>query len=99
MENFCSMLSCGDWRGGGAGREGSFHNVLSRRGGWRGRVTNFCSILSRAIERAEGSFYNVLSWRGIWRGRTGRKISVTYCPEAIGWVEGSFNTVLSRREG
>ena len=31
-----------------SGKEGSFHNVLSRRGGWRGQVEESCSVLSRA---------------------------------------------------
>ena len=32
---------------------------------------------------------------GVWSGRAGWNISVPYCPEAIGRLEGLFHNVLS----
>ena len=51
-------------------------------------------------ERGRGSKarHNVLSRWGGW-SCLGWKISVTYCPKAIGWAEGSFYNVLSRQGG
>ena len=90
------------------GREGSFHNVLSRRGGWRGQLgEEGCVEIEEcggrggeeAIEQVEvpgreGSFHNVLSRRGGWRGQVEESCSVL-SKACSNW----FNSPAGQKQG
>ena len=65
----------------GPGREGSFHNVLTRQGGWRGWVEDFCSVLPQGNCTGGGA-------------RQGRFISL--CTVQAGRLEGLGRRVLLR---
>ena len=86
-------------RGGRRGEEEARHVTMYCPGGEVGVVLGGRFLLHTVQRRLDGSFYNVLSRQGGWRGCTWKKISVLYCTEAIGRVEGPFDNVLSRREG